>query len=350
MSYRLVDLRLLLVLVVGVAALFGVAPSPSSAAGEQNPISAAALKHVGTHGGQCWTFMQQVVAEATGRRVGNDYRTGYFEAGAVEVSASEAAAGDIIQIADDRDTSAWASYRGLHTAIVLENLGSGRFDAIDSNQNWDEMVRLRPVYEPYALAAANGLDVHIYRIPLTGAGMPAAAVTFAKGDGATVAPDSGCLNMRGEPSLKGTIVTCLKAGTTAAVIDGPVVADGYTWVKVEAAGKSGWVAARYLAKATAPAAAAAVEPSPPAAAAPVVEDAPPVAKEAAAVLARVDNSPGCLRVRKEAGIGGGIVDCLPAATSVTIVDGPVDADGHAWVKVVVEGRATGWVASTFLLP
>lgn len=338
------------VLLVGVFALAGAAPSTSRAAGEENPISATALKYVGTHGGQCWTFMQQVVFEATGKRVGNDYRAGYFEAGAVEVSASEARAGDIIQVADDDDTSPWASYRGLHTAIVLENLGNNRFSAVDSNQNWDEMVRLRPNYQPYALAAANGLDVHIYRITGQGAA-PAVPVSFQPGDAATVAPDSGCLNLRSEPSLKGTILTCLKAGTPASVVSAPVTADGHTWVKVEVAGKTGWVSARYLARVTTPATAAAAAAEPPAAAAtaPTTEDVPVAAKEPAPVLARVDNSPGCLRVRKEPGTAADILDCLPAATAVSIVDGPVDASGLAWVKVVVEGRVTGWVASSFLL-
>jgi len=340
------------VLLVGVLAVAGAAPSASRAAGEESPIANTALKYVGTHGGQCWTFMQQVVFEATGKRVGNDYRAGYFEAGATEVSAAEAKAGDIIQVADDDDTSPWASYRGLHTAIVLENLGNGRFNAVDSNQNWDEMVRLRPGYEPYRLAAASGLDVHIYRI--SGGAAQSVPVSFAAGDAATVAPDSGCLNLRSEPSLKGSILTCLKAGTAASVTGGPVSADGFTWVKVEAAGRTGWVAARYLAKRQSPATSAAVEPppatvaEPPAATVPAT-DVPAAAKEPAAVLAKVDNSPGCLRVRKEPGTGAGTIDCLPAATGVAIIDGPVEANGLAWVKVVIEGRVTGWVASTFLI-
>src|SRR5690349_17467585 len=113
-----------LMLLLALAALTPFAMTTRQASADTNgPIASTALQYLGTHGGQCWTFMQQVVLEATGRQIGFDYRQGFFEAGAIEVTADQAQNGDIIQIASDANTSPSASYAGLHTAIILRNLG-----------------------------------------------------------------------------------------------------------------------------------------------------------------------------------------------------------------------------------
>ncbi|MBI2766943.1 MAG: SH3 domain-containing protein [Chloroflexi bacterium] len=360
--------RFLPVFALAILAALLVLPSAASAGEDANsPIAAAALSRVGTYGGQCWTFMQEVVQEATGRRVGNDYRQGFFDAGAIEVSAEEARNGDIIQTASDADTSPWASYSGLHTGIVLKNLGGGRFDIVDSNQNWDEMVNLRPNYDPYANAARYGLQVHIYRIPGNGsgavdagAGSPSvdagASATWSIGEQAVVATDFGCLNMRTGAKLGASVVKCLANGTTGTIVDGPVSADGYSWVKIETAQGTGWVATRYLTKAPTAHAAAADLPSAPEAS-PAPENAPVPTDSAPAPVAdvpektaRTDNSPGCLRVRDSAGLGGAVLACLSAGTAVTVLDGGgVSADGYTWTRVRLESGAEGWVASRYLV-
>jgi uncharacterized protein YraI len=315
------------------------------------PIASTALKYLDTYGGQCFTFAKQVVAEATGATIGYDYRLGYFEAGAIEVSADEAQNGDIIQIASDANHGPWASYPGLHTAIILENLGGGRFNAIDSNQNWDEWVRLRPNYDPYAAAARYGLQVHIYRIPGGGPGeanAPAvSAPPVSSGDQYTVST-SGCLNLRTDPSLSGSKVSCLPTGTAVTVTGDAVAADGYSWLPVSTGAGSGWVASQYLAKSGASAAAA---PDPTPAPEPTVAAPPPAPPASASgISARVDDSPGCLRVRTSAGLGGEIVDCLAPSTALTITDDSrIGADGYTWVKVSAPGHRDGWVASEFLI-
>jgi uncharacterized protein YraI len=342
----LVSRKSLLVLALSLLTTLALLPAPASAGDTGNsPIAAAALRHLDTHGGQCWTFMQQVVSEATGRHVGNDYRQGYFDAGAVEVSAADATNGDIIQIADDSNTSPWASYAGLHTAIILKNLGGGTFDAVDSNQNWDEMVHLRPNYNPYESAARNGLQVHIYRIPAGGAGAADAGVgvSLAAGDHATVQSDPGCLNMRTDASLAGKVVDCLPTGTDATIVDGPVSADGYSWVKVETSQGTGWVASRYLVKTAPTANASAASDTAPAA--PAVDTAVSASK-----VVHVDNSPGCLRMRDTAGLGGAILECLSAGTALTVLDDSgVSADGYTWTRVSLSAGVEGWVASAYLI-
>src|SRR5437879_5252447 len=95
------QLRLLpgiLVLILAVVfPLFASRATTASAASTYGPLVTAALKYVGQQEGQCYSFMQQVVREATGRTVGPDYRLGYLAAGAVEVMLQQARSGDIIQ-------------------------------------------------------------------------------------------------------------------------------------------------------------------------------------------------------------------------------------------------------------
>lgn len=328
-------------------ALFGARPAEAQST-QNGPIAATALKYVGTHGGQCWTFMASVVREATGHVVGGGgYRQAYFLAGATEVSASQARNGDIIQIASDAGGSSWGSYPGLHTAIILENLGGGRFNAVDSNQKWDEMVRLRPNYDPYAAAARYGLQVHIYRFPGGGPGesgsapaIPAVDAAWAAGASAVVEPGS-CLNLRSAPTLSASKITCLTQGTAVSVTGAPVTADGYTWVPVTTSAGSGWVAANYLNQTAAPAAPAAV--APPAA-------SPSTSDSIIGTTAHTDDSPGCLRVRSAAGVSSQILDCLAAGTAVTFVsDETIEQDGYTWMKVSIAGRGEGWVAAKYLV-
>lgn len=325
-------------MVASLIGLMAILPSGASASAEsESPIVAAALRQVGAHGGQCWTFMREIVAQATGQSVGFDYRQGFFEAGAVEVSPAEAVAGDIIQIASDANTSPSASYAGLHTAIIMENLGGGRFNAVDSNQNWDEMVQLRPNYDPFASAARYGLQVHIYRIPGGGPGAIAASTTasWTAGDGAVVQADPGCLNLRDSAALDAERIACLPTGTTGSVLAGPASSDGFTWVKLQTQEGTGWVAALYLEQTSAPAAAV-----------PAAEN---VVAATELPTARVDNSPGCLRLRGSASLSGPIINCLGAGTVLQLLgDDPVTADGYQWIHVRT-AASSGWVANQFVV-
>lgn len=246
-------------ILVAFVAVLALRATPAAAAPPPAPgydvVAETALKYEGTYGGDCWPFVQKVVLEATGRQMGFDYREGFLDAGAVEVSVAQARSGDMIQVVNDTNTSPNADYPGLHTSIVLDNLGGGLFNVIDSNSQWDGIVRVRPDYDPGAAAARYpGLTFHIYRITASGSlpnagAPPAAAPVFQPGDRATVNTPGDCLNLRIEPSLGSPVITCMPDRTPVAISAAPVKAGGRSWVKVTTPFGDGWVAADYLAAA-----------------------------------------------------------------------------------------------------
>ncbi len=246
------------ILVAVVAALVFSVATPAGVSAQNpptNPIAATALSYNGTWQGQCWQFMKKVVLEATGKEVGFDYRQGYFDAGANEVSVTAAQPGDIVQLVRDSDTSPSAEYPGLHTAIILHADGGGSFTVIDSNQNWDGMVNVRSGYNPAEIAAARGVNFHIYRITSTSTAAtprlrpvaaPVPGETLAVGDHVVTYTPGDVLNLRNAPG--GDVVTRLTDGTRLTVTDGPVATGGHTWLKVSGPNADGWVAAEFLAK------------------------------------------------------------------------------------------------------
>lgn len=254
MSQHRPALAAILVAVVAVLSVT-VAASGAAAASPTNPIAQTALKYDGTWQGECWAWVHNVVFEATGRTIGFDYRDGFFEAGAVEVSAVDARAGDIIQIARDSNTSPSADYAGLHTSIILANLGAGKFDVIDSNQNFDGIVHQRANYDPAAAAARyDGLNFHIYRIgdgPAAASAVPLAlpvpGEALAAGEHARVYTPGECLNLRSGPGRDYAPIKCLAHGTAVTILAPPSVTD-LRWVKVSTPAGEGWVAADFIAK------------------------------------------------------------------------------------------------------
>ncbi|MFQ5382533.1 MAG: hypothetical protein ACE5EF_13070, partial [Dehalococcoidia bacterium] len=139
-------LSIALSLIVGGISLWGPLAA-SRAAAPDHPLVARAFEDLGTYQGECWPWVRQVVADSLGVRMGFDYRQGFFDAGAVEVHLAEAAPGDVIQLADDSYTNPDADYPGLHTAIIVSVEGPGTFEVIDSNSQWDGIVRTRSGYD-----------------------------------------------------------------------------------------------------------------------------------------------------------------------------------------------------------
>lgn len=248
-------LAAILVGIIGAMAVLSMANAAPNAATSTNAIVARALQDTGTWQGECWPWVRKVVEEATDHTMGFDYREGFFEAGAVEVKPANARPGDVIQLADDSHTAPDADYLGLHTAIVMENLGNGKFKVIDSNSNWDGMVRIRE-YDPGAAAAryAN-ISYHVYRFPNVGEVLVSDPPTpeivpspFVSGDSAVTNTPSDCLNLRSGAGSNFAAITCLKDRTVVKIAGDTVNVSGRKWTKVTTSAGTGWVASDFLTK------------------------------------------------------------------------------------------------------
>ena len=229
---------------------------PSAAAA----LTSTALASLGKFEGECFPFVQRVVKSVLGKSIGADYRLGYLQAGGVEVTLAAAQAGDIIQLIDDRNTSPSADYPGMHTAIVMENYGGGKFRVVDSNASYDGMVRVRD-YEPRTIALRYPyISIHAYHlidtpVPANGivppgsssGGTAVAPVPLTPGAQAVVAADGDCLRVRAVPTLSGNILTCMPTGASLTIAGGAAEADGFKWLRITgASGTSGWAVEQYL--------------------------------------------------------------------------------------------------------
>ncbi|MEP6872663.1 MAG: SH3 domain-containing protein, partial [Anaerolineaceae bacterium] len=276
MSQHRAALAAILVAVVAIFAL-SVVPATAAPPAPTNPLVAAAIGYDGTWQGECWAFVKKIVREATGQQMGFDYRQGYFDAGAVEIAdPGDAQPGDIIQMVRDSDSGPNADYPGLHNGIIVENLGGGLFNIIDSNRDFDGVVHQRKNYSPSIAAARYGLNFHIYRIaagataksapgiPTVPSALtaPAPGQVLLAGDRARVYTPGDVLNLRSGAGRDASVKAILAHGTPVTVLSGPTLNSGLTWLKVSTPSGEGWVAAEFLTKdaAVTPSSAGAVTP------------------------------------------------------------------------------------------
>lgn len=145
---------------------------------------------------------------------------------------------------------------------------------------------------------------------------------FAIGESLFVKED--LVNLRGEPTLRSTIVGQVNFMNEATILDGPMPANGYTWYQVETAEASGWITERHIAHEA--------DIAPPARMG--VGDAV-VAIEPEGIALRVNPSPDASQV-----VG------LPIGTTGSIIEGPENARGYNWVKVQ-SSLGTGWAAEQY---
>ena len=195
------------------------------------------------------------------------------------------------------------------------------------------------------------------------------------------------INLRDLPSLSGsTVITRLVADAEVDVLDGPEIADDLRWWNVNGGeGRAGWVVEAFggetwlvpmgwtdqlppLAVA-APAATPTLTPTlAPAAdtptAAPTLEPTAtsaitvtatpvltPTATPEGGILsptvggsARVSTQYQFINLRAAAGLGAETIGQLPNGTTVTILEGPTEADGLRWWRVDDGEGNTGWAA------
>ncbi len=139
-----------------------VAVRPASAT--FNPVDAAnlGLTRVGQWGGQCKQWANDIFREASHGEValGGGYFSDYAREGGGRINSNDAWRGDIIQLNNPNDRDSY--YNGMHTAIIVSNLGGGNYDVVDSNFNLNEVIT-HHTWNPFTSAGRNGLEVNIWR-------------------------------------------------------------------------------------------------------------------------------------------------------------------------------------------
>ncbi|MCO5215141.1 MAG: SH3 domain-containing protein [Thermomicrobiales bacterium] len=142
--------------------------------------------------------------------------------------------------------------------------------------------------------------------------------------GETLYVSQDLVNLRDQPSLRGTIVGSVNFTDEVTITDGPMPANGYTWYKVESTGGNGWITERYLSYEEDLAKPARLG---------VGDEVEPVEPDGVAL--RANPSPDASRL-----LG------LPYGTRGTVIEGPVNARGYNWIKVQT-AIGTGWGAEEY---
>ncbi|MEK7638759.1 MAG: SBBP repeat-containing protein [Patescibacteria group bacterium] len=160
-----------------------------------------------------------------------------------------------------------------------------------------------------------------------GTSVPAVTPVSELSSGSSAVVTDGPLNIRS--SAGGGVLGTQPTSATGVIVGGPVVANGYTWWKVDFKdGPDGWCAGSFLASAST-----------------VVT---PTAASTFTQNSRVVVALGPLNVRSSA--SGSVTGTQATGASGTLVEGPVTANGYTWWKVDYDTGSDGWSAATFLKP
>lgn len=154
---------LMAIMIAAAITLIGVQPANATRNFSNAAIADQALTHVGQNGGQCKQFANNMAVAGSGGLVhlGGGYYSDYAREGGIRVGAGAATKGDIIQL---NGPSVDSFYSGMHTAIVVANLGGNSFDVVDSNWGTPSEIVHHHTWNPFATAAQYGLAVNIWRL------------------------------------------------------------------------------------------------------------------------------------------------------------------------------------------
>lgn len=180
-----------------------------------------------------------------------------------------------------------------------------------------------PTSTPWTVLASSGGPVPT-PIPAVSVGVLAiggqAVITTTEGDRA---------NMRSGPGADFSIVDRLSNGTLVTLVEGPRFGGSFTWWRVQtASGAVGWVVES----------ADGVQVL-----VPTGGGAPAPATLAPGGRAIVTSEGGRLNVRTNPSTSAAVLTVLNVGSVVSIVDGPVNADGLIWWRVQTDA-GNGWVA------
>lgn len=147
---------------------------------------------------------------------------------------------------------------------------------------------------------------------------------FVVGDSVIVGEADG-INLRSEASTGTGVVASLSPGTAGVVVEGPVLVDRLTWLRVRTADTTGWCVETYL------------------------EASPVPARFAAGFrkgdAVRVDTD--ALNLRERPGVDQATIGSLGSGAVGTVVGGPRERENLTWLELDTDlGR--GWCVDVFL--
>lgn len=157
---------------------------------------------------------------------------------------------------------------------------------------------------------------------------PGQAHSTAYADDGQATVDTDFLNLRDGPSLDDAVLYVLEQGDTVELTGTPIEADGYTWYPVTVVDDEslyGWVAGEYL----------------------ILPGDGGMSGEFTdgdAVIVATD----FLNLRSDAGLSASVEAVLANGEALTILSGPLAADGYSWYSARTADGTTGWVAGEYL--
>ena len=167
-------------------------------------------------------------------------------------------------------------------------------------------------YRVVARNAAGTIDSNTITvsIPSTICGSPARTVTIANTGGIG-------LNLRNGPGENFSVLRALPEGTQMSVVGGPTLANGMTWWNLTGSLGTGWSA--------------------------VAEWLTPLTPALNSQVTVTFTGNIGLRLRQCAGVSCTLITTLPEGTTMTVIAGPVQADGYTWWRLTGPS-GTGWSA------
>lgn len=181
---------------------------------------------------------------------------------------------------------------------------------------------------PYS---ANGYQWYSVTVDSTGTNGYAAGVFLSAAAssglsiGDTVYVTSDMVNVRSGPGTGYSVIDTMVYGQNGLIVDGPVVANGYTWFELTYVGgtSDGWVAGEFLGLVS--------------------------TGGGFAIGDIVSVNSVTLNVRSGPGTGYSVTDVFAYGDQALIIDGPSSADGYTWYEVTYGGGYySGWVAGDYL--
>lgn len=155
--------------------------------------------------------------------------------------------------------------------------------------------------------------------------------------------DGANLRLRAQPSVEATVIKPLAPGWRVTILEGPITAAGTSWVRIEHAGASGFVAAAYVAGSVAGGGDAGPAPvvvtAPPAPASP----SKPTALPRQGRVVALEPS----RLRAAPSLDAVIITPLPPGALIETTGREASSNGYRWLSVRVFGR-DGWMVADVL--